>query len=88
MMADLGLKAYRFSIAWPRVRPDGGKVNQAGLDFYRRLIDTLLAHDIVPWPTLYHWDLPQKLEETGGWAIARHRVPVRRLRGCHRRGAR
>ncbi|WP_119724507.1 glycoside hydrolase family 1 protein, partial [Lentzea terrae] len=68
MMADLGLKAYRFSIAWPRVRPDGGKVNQAGLDFYRRLIDTLLAHDIVPWPTLYHWDLPQTLEEAGGWA--------------------
>ncbi|MGI5498585.1 GH1 family beta-glucosidase [Lentzea sp. CA-135723] len=68
MMADLGLKAYRFSIAWPRVRPDGGKVNDAGLDFYKRLIDSLLAHDIAPWPTLYHWDLPQKLEEAGGWA--------------------
>ncbi|MFD4669135.1 GH1 family beta-glucosidase [Lentzea sp. NPDC058450] len=68
MMADLGLKAYRFSIAWPRVRPDGGKVNDAGLDFYQRLIDSLLAHDIAPWPTLYHWDLPQKLEEAGGWA--------------------
>ncbi len=68
MMAELGLKAYRFSIAWPRVRPDGGEVNQKGLDFYQRLVDTLLAHDIVPWPTLYHWDLPQKLEETGGWA--------------------
>ncbi|MCP2200602.1 GH1 family beta-glucosidase [Lentzea flava] len=68
MMADLGLKAYRFSIAWPRVRPDGGAVNQAGLDFYRRLVDTLLEHDIQPWPTLYHWDLPQKLEDTGGWA--------------------
>ncbi|WP_394618260.1 GH1 family beta-glucosidase [Lentzea sp. JNUCC 0626] len=68
MMADLGLKAYRFSIAWPRVRPDGGKVNQAGLDFYQRLIDSLLAHDITPWPTLYHWDLPQTLEAAGGWA--------------------
>jgi beta-glucosidase len=68
MMADLGLKAYRFSIAWPRVRPDGGAINQAGLDFYSRLVDTLLAHDIQPWPTLYHWDLPQKLEDTGGWA--------------------
>ncbi len=68
MMADLGLGAYRFSIAWPRVRPDGGVVNQAGLDFYRRLIDTLLEHGIEPWPTLYHWDLPQKLEDLGGWA--------------------
>ncbi|MGW6936710.1 GH1 family beta-glucosidase [Lentzea sp. NPDC054927] len=68
MMADLGLAAYRFSIAWPRVRPDGGAVNQAGLDFYRRLIDTLLEHGIRPWPTLYHWDLPQKLEDLGGWA--------------------
>ncbi|PWK82786.1 beta-glucosidase [Lentzea atacamensis] len=68
MMADLGLGAYRFSIAWPRVRPDGGAVNQAGLDFYSRLVDTLLEHGIKPWPTLYHWDLPQKLEDTGGWA--------------------
>jgi beta-glucosidase len=68
MMSELGLGAYRFSIAWPRVRPDGGAVNQAGLDFYKRLVDTLLANDIKPWPTLYHWDLPQKLEDTGGWA--------------------
>jgi beta-glucosidase len=68
MMADLGLQAYRFSIAWPRVRPDGGAVNQAGLDFYGRLVDTLLEHGIKPWPTLYHWDLPQKLEDVGGWA--------------------
>ncbi|SDG58849.1 beta-glucosidase [Lentzea fradiae] len=68
LMADLGLKAYRFSIAWPRVRPDGGKVNQAGLDFYSRLVDTLLENDILPWPTLYHWDLPQALEVEGGWA--------------------
>ncbi|WP_216211224.1 GH1 family beta-glucosidase [Amycolatopsis aidingensis] len=68
LMADLGIRAYRFSIAWPRVRPDGGAVNPAGLDFYQRLVDELLAHDIAPWPTLYHWDLPQALEDRGGWA--------------------
>jgi beta-glucosidase len=64
LMADLGLQAYRFSIAWPRVQPG----NQAGLDFYDRLVDKLLANDITPWATLYHWDLPQQLEESGGWA--------------------
>lgn len=68
LMADLGLTAYRFSIAWPRVRPGGGAVNQVGLDFYRRLVDELLEHGITPWPTLYHWDLPQELEDQGGWA--------------------
>ncbi|ASO21343.1 beta-glucosidase [Actinoalloteichus hoggarensis] len=68
LMSDLGFKAYRFSVAWPRVRPDGGAVNEAGLDFYRRLVDELLAHDITPWLTLYHWDLPQTLEDRGGWA--------------------
>ncbi|MBP2479620.1 beta-glucosidase [Crossiella equi] len=68
LMAELGLRAYRFSVAWPRIRPDGGPVNPAGLDFYRRLVDELLAHDITPWVTLYHWDLPQALEERGGWA--------------------
>ncbi|MEV0676292.1 GH1 family beta-glucosidase [Actinosynnema sp. NPDC050436] len=68
LMADLGLQAYRFSVAWPRVRPDGGLVNKAGLDFYDRLVDRLLAAGIEPWPTLYHWDLPQPLEERGGWA--------------------
>ncbi|HCT81179.1 MAG TPA: beta-glucosidase, partial [Micromonosporaceae bacterium] len=58
IMAELGLGAYRFSIAWPRVQPRGrGPVNQRGLDFYRRLADTLLEQDIQPWPTLYHWDL-------------------------------
>ncbi|HEX7747042.1 MAG TPA: GH1 family beta-glucosidase [Micromonosporaceae bacterium] len=68
LMADLGLRAYRFSIAWPRVQPDGiGTANQRGLDFYRRLVDDLLAHDIEPWATLYHWDLPQPLEDAGGW---------------------
>lgn len=68
LMAELGLGAYRFSIAWPRVRPGGGKVNAAGLDFYERLVDRLLEHEISPWPTFYHWDLPQALEERGGWA--------------------
>ncbi|MGH8776588.1 MAG: glycoside hydrolase family 1 protein, partial [Jiangellaceae bacterium] len=66
-MADLGLTAYRFSVAWPRVRADGADVNQAGLDFYRRLVDELLGHGIAPWATLYHWDLPQALEDRGGW---------------------
>lgn len=67
MMARLGLQSYRFSTSWARVQPDGGPVNAAGLDFYSRLVDELLAHDISPWLTLYHWDLPQALEETGGW---------------------
>jgi beta-glucosidase len=67
LMKELGLGSYRFSVAWPRVRPDGGAVNQAGLDFYRRLVDELLAEDITPWVTLYHWDLPQALEDAGGW---------------------
>ena len=67
LMKDLGLQAYRFSVSWPRVRPDGGAVNQAGLDFYSRLVDELLGAGIRPWLTLYHWDLPQALEEAGGW---------------------
>jgi beta-glucosidase len=67
LMAELGLDTYRFSVAWPRVRPDGGAANPAGLDFYSRLVDTLLAHGIKPWVTLYHWDLPQTLEDAGGW---------------------
>jgi beta-glucosidase len=68
LMAHLGIGAYRFSIAWPRVRPDGGVLNPIGLDFYERLVDTLLEQGITPWPTLYHWDLPQALEDRGGWA--------------------
>ena len=68
LMADLGLQAYRFSIAWPRVLPTGtGAVNRAGLDFYSRLVDRLLERGIRPFATLYHWDLPQALDDRGGW---------------------
>ncbi|MFI1195610.1 GH1 family beta-glucosidase [Micromonospora sp. NPDC020750] len=68
LMADLGLKSYRFSVSWPRVQPGGsGAANPEGLDFYRRLVDELLGHGIEPWLTLYHWDLPQPLEDAGGW---------------------
>ncbi|MGI5178101.1 GH1 family beta-glucosidase [Dactylosporangium sp. CA-152071] len=68
LMKDLGINAYRFSVAWPRVQPGGsGPANAKGLDFYRRLVDELLSHDITPWVTLYHWDLPQELEDAGGW---------------------
>ena len=67
-MADLGVGWYRFSLAWPRLQPDGrGALNDAGVDFYARLIEALLAKDITPWVTLYHWDLPQVLEDAGGW---------------------
>ncbi len=67
-MASLGLRAYRFSVAWPRIQPTGsGPANQAGLDFYSRLVDRLLENDIAPAVTLYHWDLPQALEDAGGW---------------------
>jgi beta-glucosidase len=69
LMADIGLGAYRFSVAWPRVQPTGrGAANAAGIGFYDRLVDELLAAGIVPWPTLYHWDLPQDLQDQGGWA--------------------
>lgn len=67
LMKQLGLQTYRFSTSWSRVRPDGGAVNPKGVDFYERLVDELLANDILPWLTLYHWDMPQALQETGGW---------------------
>jgi beta-glucosidase len=68
LMRDLGLGAYRFSISWSRVLPAGtGTVNEAGLDFYRRLVDALLAAGIRPMATLYHWDLPAALDDRGGW---------------------
>jgi beta-glucosidase len=70
LMGDLGLAAYRFSVAWPRVRPNGtGPVNTRGLDFYDRLTDELLGKGIDPVVTLYHWDLPQTLEDRGGWTV-------------------
>lgn len=69
-LASLGVTAYRFSIAWPRVLPTGhGATSEAGLDFYRALVDELLAHGVAPVATLYHWDLPQALEHLGGWPV-------------------
>ena len=69
LLERLGVNAYRFSVAWTRVVPDGtGPVNHRGLDFYDRLVDGLLEREVEPWVTLYHWDLPQGLQETGGWA--------------------
>jgi len=68
LLKEMGLGSYRFSIAWPRVQPKGsGAANRAGLDYYARLIDALLEAGIRPFPTLYHWDLPQTLEDAGGW---------------------
>lgn len=75
LLSDLGVDAYRFSIAWPRILPAGsGRVEQRGLDFYRRLTDALVERGIRPFVTLYHWDLPQALEDRGGW---RHRDTAR-----------
>jgi len=69
LMRDLGVGTYRFSVAWPRIRPDGtGPVNPRGMDFYDRLVDALLEAGIAPMLTLYHWDLPQALEDLGGWS--------------------
>ncbi len=69
LMKDLGLRAYRMSIAWPRIYPEGtGRINQAGLDFYESIIDALLEAEIVPFVTIYHWDLPGALQDRGGWA--------------------
>jgi Glycosyl hydrolase family 1 len=68
ILAELGFNAYRFSIAWPRIQPSGrGEVNPSGLSFYRRIAETCHTYGIIPWATLYHWDLPQPLEDAGGW---------------------
>jgi beta-glucosidase len=70
LMRQLGIRHYRLSVAWPRVFPQGtGPLNPQGLDFYDRLIDALLEHEITPWVTLFHWDLPQALEDQGGWLV-------------------
>jgi beta-glucosidase len=67
LMKRLGLQTYRFSTSWSRVRPDGGPLNQAGIDFYKRLVDELNDAGIRPWLTLYHWDMPEALQQQGGW---------------------
>jgi beta-glucosidase len=68
LLVELGIKAYRFSIGWPRVQPDGkGVLNQRGVDFYKRVLDGLAERGVEPIVTLYHWDLPQALEDAGGW---------------------
>jgi beta-glucosidase len=70
LLADLGATHYRFSLAWPRLQPDGrGPLNPGGVDFYNRLLDELLDRNVQPWVTLYHWDLPQVLEDAGGWPV-------------------
>lgn len=70
LMAELGLSTYRFSVSWPRIQPSGaGPANEPGLDFYDRLVDALCARGITPMATLYHWDLPQALEDAGGWPL-------------------
>jgi len=75
IVRDLGVHAYRFSISWPRIFPTGfeSKPNEPGLDFYERMVDGILERGIVPWVTLYHWDLPQPVQDVGGWA---HRTSV------------
>ncbi|WP_030078890.1 GH1 family beta-glucosidase [Streptomyces baarnensis] len=68
LIAGLGVDTYRFSLAWPRIQPGGrGPANEKGLDFYKRLVDELQGRGVTPWITLYHWDLPQELEDAGGW---------------------
>lgn len=68
LIKAMGVDAYRFSVAWPRVQPDGkGAINPKGLDFYERLVDGMLERGLKPYLTLYHWDLPQTLQDDGGW---------------------
>ena len=89
LLAELGVTDYRFSISWPRVQPGGtGSANAAGLDYYERLVDALTAAGIAPLPTLFHWDLPQQLEDAGGWLDRDTATEVRRVRGPRARAAR
>lgn len=68
LMAEIGIKAYRFSISWPRILPEGtGKINQKGLDYYKRMVECLLSHNITPYCTLFHWEYPSELLKLGGW---------------------
>jgi beta-glucosidase len=88
LMRAMNLNSYRFSIAWPRIQPSGsGAVNSKGIDYYSQLVDTLLEARIRPLVTLYHWDLPQALEEAGGWTNrAETGRPRFRLDGLQRTG--
>lgn len=83
LMAEMGLQSYRFSISWPRLLPRGrGEVNEPGVKFYSDLIDELLAHNIEPMITLYHWDLPQALQDEGVGRLAAQRKPSPNTRDC------
>ena len=89
LLRSLGLSSYRFSISWPRIFPTGaGRLNQAGLDHYKALLDALAERGISGAATLFHWDLPQALQDQGGWAVAGHRAALRGVRRRRRRGAR
>ena len=86
LMRNIGLKTCRFSVAWTRIFPNGkGTPNQTGLDFYRRMVDALLEAGIEPYCTLYHWDLPQPLQDRGWMGEPRHSQPLRRIRRLHSR---
>ena len=81
LMGELGLKAYRFSLMWPRILPEGtGKVNEKGLDFYSKLVDALLEEGVDPWITLFHWDYPYELFCRGGWLHPKARTGSRSTR--------
>lgn len=89
LMKELGIGAYRMSIAWPRIQPaPDGTVNAEGLDHYRRVLDMLRDNGIRPVVTLYHWDLPQYLQDLGGGASARYSAAIRGIRGLSRQGFR
>ena len=88
VMSSLGLQAYRFSISWPRIQPDGrGPANRKGIDFYRRLTEGLLERGIAPLATLYHWDLPQAPPGRRRLGLARGRRPLRGLRRARLRAS-